>query len=222
MGCYRAAALALAALLLLAQTPHARKARGKPKSSPAPAAPGAKGVPGSKNPLAVPVLEVNVPREPPKGWRDALYADDGSEWITLNGGVRPPKELTLPADPPGHPNALVAFLASVSFMDNYFEKLPVHIVVDGARRRKQICNIAEGQLLVREFHLGQPRSRADVERPCVDRRAHLCSSGLVGTNNVQFAFGALDQTRPDGAPADDWPVRCQSHSPGVLSVEILL
>lgn len=209
MGC-RAAALALAVLLLLAQKPHGRKPRpGKPKSSSelAAGAKGAKGATRGDTP-AVPVLEANVPHEPPKGWRDALYADDGSEWIALNGGVRPPKALTLPADPPGHPNALVAFLASASFIDNYFEKLPVHILVNGAKQRKNICNIAEGQLLMREFHLGQPRSRADVERPCIDRRAHLCSSGMVETNNVQFAFGSLDQTRPDGAPADDWPVRC--------------
>lgn len=205
MGC-RAAALALVALLLLAQTPHARKAK-KAKKAKTPATAGAPAVGG--NPLAIPVLEVDVPTEPPKGWRDALYADDGSDWIALNGGIRPPKMVTLPADTPGQPNALVAFLASTTFVGNYFEKLPAHIVVEsGAARRQQICNIAEGQLLMREFHLGQPRNRADVERPCADRQAHLCSSGQVGTNNVQFAFGSLDQTRPDGASADDWPVRC--------------
>ena len=60
---------------------------------------------------------------------------------------------------------------------------------------------------MREFHLGQPRNRADVERPCIDRLTHVCSSGVIGTNNVQFVFGSLDQTRPKGASVDDWPVR---------------
>jgi hypothetical protein len=214
----RSAALALVALLLLAQTPHARKARNKAKKPPPPGAAGAGGpgaggpAPGGRgggNPLATPHLEVNVPHEPPKGWREALYADDGAEWVALSGGPRASTTLAVPADPPGHPNELVAFLASNMFLKNYFEQLPTHIVVEAsAKRRKRICNIAEGQLLMREFHLGQPRNRADVERPCLDRQAHVCSSGVVGTNNVQFAFGSLDKTRPDGAPSGDWPVRC--------------
>ena len=196
---YRAAALALTVLLLLAQTLQARKARSKAKTSAATRV---------ENPLAVPVLEFNVQQDPPTGWREALYADDGSEWITLNGGLQPPKSLTFPAKPLGHPNALVAFLASTDFVDNYFERLPVHVIVEnGVGPRKDICHLAEGQLLLREFHLGQPRSRADVERPCINRQAHLCSSSTIGTNNVQFAFGSLDRTRPDGRPADEWPVR---------------
>lgn len=64
---------------------------------------------------------------------------------------------------------------------------------------------AQGQLLVREFHLGQPRNRADIERPCVDRKTHLCMSNAVGPNNVQFAFDSLDRTKPDDSSSADWP-----------------
>lgn len=154
----RASALALSVLLLLAQTPHARRAKGaqpgsgKRRAAAAPASgggsPAMRGAVATSNPLAVPHYEVNVPREPPTGWREALYADTTDEWLAFTGGSRVAKQVKVPAATPGHPNPLVAFLASGRFVSEYFEQLPAHIVVVGAHPG-QICNLHE----VRSFGL---------------------------------------------------------------------
>ena len=63
---------------------------------------------------------------------------------------------------------------------------------------------------MREFHVGHPRDRRDVERPCVEPSA-ACLGGTVGPNTVQFAFGLLDQFWPEGGE------KVRAEGPGYLT-----
>ena len=159
--------------------------------------------------MAAPPLELSKSAlKLPKGWREALYAETDDGWASAHGGAARPKEQPLPSSPQrsggaGRPNALlVELLASRQFIDDYFEKLPLLLrrVEDssGPPPRQPLCSLSEDQLLMREFHVGHPRDRRDVERPCVEPSA-ACLSGTVGPNTVQFAFGLLDQFWPEGA-----------------------